>query len=739
MRTGIAALLAGLLTLRFLPVLPGALWLVGFGLLALGALCLPPFRLPALYALGLCWACASAQRALDDRLPDTHDGRTFWLEGRVVGLPEHQQGVVRFILEDVQSRHDGLPGRLRLAWHGGPAVRAGERWRVAARLKRPHGMVNPQSFDYEAWLLARRIGATGTIKAGRLLDEPMAVSAFRDRLRNRLLQVDAAGRAGALAALVVGDGSGLSTADWRVLQDTGTVHLMVISGQHVSLLAGWLYASVALLARWGLWPWRGPWWYGASALALAGALGYGWLAGFEVPVQRACAMVAAVLAWRLAFRHLGAWLPLALALLLVLLMEPLASLQAGFWLSFASVALLVLAFAGRVGRWRWWQVLWRAQWIMALGLLPMMLALGLPVSLSGPLANMLAVPWVGAVVPVALLGSLALPVPWLGETLLWIAGWALALLMDVLAFLASWQDVWIAPALSLRSLGCVTLGCLLLVSPSGVPGRALGVPLLLPLFFSGPEPPEPGQAEVWMFDVGQGSSMLVRTRHHALLYDAGARQGDFDLGERVVFPSMRHLGVSRLDALLLSHGDNDHAGGAGAIVRSMPVAEVISGEPQRISAELQARPCGSGRRWSWDGVDFSLWQWARAGNGNQASCVLSVEAGGERILLTGDIDSAAERAWLASSMAVPLDWLVLPHHGSRSSSSMALLAATSPSAVLISRSRHNAFGHPHPTVLARVRHIGAQVYDSAEQGAVRIRLGRFEAAWVARSQRRFWR
>ncbi|WP_207389719.1 DNA internalization-related competence protein ComEC/Rec2 [Stutzerimonas kirkiae] len=739
MRTGIMALLAGLLTLRFLPALPGPWLLAGLGLLALGALCSRLSRPLGLYALGLCWACSSAQWALDDRLSEERDGRTFWLEGRVVGLPEHQQGVVRFILEDVQSRHTGLPGRLRLAWYGGPGVRAGERWRLAARLKRPHGMVNPQSFDYQAWLLARRIGATGTIKAGRLLDEPPSVVGFRDRLRTRLLQVDAAGRAGALAALVVGDGSGLSMADWRVLQDTGTVHLMVISGQHVSLLAGWLYASVALLARWGLWPGRWPWWHGACALALAGALGYGWLAGFEVPVRRACAMVAAVLLWRLAFRHLGVWLPLALAMLLVLLVEPLASLQAGFWLSFASVALLVLAFAGRAGRWRWWQVLWRAQWIMALGLLPMSLALGLPISLSGPLANMLAVPWVGLVVPLALLGSLLLALPWLGEAMLWLAGWALALLMEVLAFLASWQDAWLAPALSFWALCCVALGCLLPVLPNGVPGRILGIPLLLPLFFAGPEPPEAAQAEIWMFDVGQGLAVLVRTRQHALLYDAGARHADFDLGERVVFPSLRRLGVRRLDTLLLSHADNDHAGGAAAIARSMPVAEVIAGEPRRMAAALRAGACESGRRWRWDGVDFSLWQWERASSGNQASCVLLVEAAGERILLTGDIDSATERAWLASSMAGPLDWLLLPHHGSRSSSSMALLATTSPSAVLVSRGLHNAFGHPHPSVLARVRQVGAHVHDSAEQGAVRIRLGRFEPAWVARSQRRFWR
>src|SRR5690606_38805042 len=208
--------------------------------------------------------------------------------------------------------------------------------------------------------------------------------------------------AGAIAALVVGDGSGLSPGDWRVLQDTGTVHLMVISGQHVGMLAGLLYGLVLLMARWGLWPRRLPWLPWACGLALAGALGYGWLAGFEVPVRRACVMVAIVLVWRLRFRHLGVWLPLLISLVGVLLVDPLASLQPGFWLSFAAVALLILIFRGRLGVPPWWRALLHAQSTVALGLLPVMLALGLPVSVSGPLANLVAIPWISIlVVPLA--------------------------------------------------------------------------------------------------------------------------------------------------------------------------------------------------------------------------------------------------------------------------------------------------------------------------------------------------
>lgn len=739
MRTGMLALAAGLLLLRFVPQLPSFGWLLA---VLLGSLLLLPFRWRplAFFGFGLVWACLNAQWALDDRLSIDHDGRTFWLEGQVVGLPDSRGEVVRFELVDIDSRHEGLPSRIRLAWYGGPEVRSGERWRLAASLKRPSGLVNPNAFDYESWLLARRIGASGTVKAGERIAGAASVGAWRDGLRQRLLGVEAHGRSGAIAALVVGDDSGLSVADWRVLQDTGTVHLMVISGQHVGMLAGLLYALVLLLARWGFWPRRLPWLPWACGLAFAGALGYGWLAGFEVPVRRACLMVAIVLIWRLRFRHLGVWMPLLVALIGVLVIDPLASLQPGFWLSYAAVALLAWIFRGRLGVPPWWRALLFAQWAMALGLLPAMLALGLPVSLSGPLANLVAIPWISVlVVPLALLGTSLLWIPGLGEALLWLVGWLLAVLFDLLGLIAGWQSAWLPSALPLWAWGLVALGTLVLLLPAGVPMRALGIPLLAPLVFAPDNRPEEGRAEVWVFDVGQGLSVLVRTREHALLYDAGPRYGDFDLGERVVFPSLRELGLRQLDLMMLSHADNDHAGGALAIQRAMPVADVLSGEPERLPAVMGAKPCESGRSWSWNQVRFSVWRWQHAVSGNQSSCVLMVEAAGERILLTGDIDALTEQALIDSGTELAARWLLVPHHGSNSSSSAVFLAAVAAEGALISRSRHNAFGHPHPAVQQRLQAAGAEFYDTAEHGALKVRLGEFEGADKMRSQPRFWR
>lgn len=731
------ALALGLLALRFLPALPPAGMLLA---LALVALMLLPFRTYplAFFLFGLCWACVSAQWALDDRLRPPLDGQTRWLEGRVSGLPQQTDSGVRFELSDSRSRNARLPARIRLYWHGGPPVRSGERWRLAVTIKRPSGLLNFHGVDHEAWLLAQRIGATGSVKDGERLAP--ARNAWRDAVRQRLMAVDAQGREAGLAALVLGDGSGLTADDWRVLQDTGTVHLLVISGQHIGLLAGLIYALVAALARYGCWPRTWPWLPWACGLAFTAALGYGLLAGFGVPVQRACVMVGLVLLWRLRFRHLGIWWPLLLAFNGVLILEPLASLQPGFWLSFAAVAVLGLTFGGRLGRWSAWQAWTRPQWLIAIGLFPVLLVLGLPISLSAPLANLFAVPWISLVVlPLALLGTALLAVPFVGAGLLWLAGGALDGLFNALALLAGQLPAWIPAEVPMGYWLVSLVGAVLLLLPKGVPFRLLGWPMLLLAVFPPREPMPHGQVDVLQLDVGQGLALILRTRHHTLLYDAGPRSGAVDLGARVVLPSLKRLGVDALDMMLLSHADADHAGGAAAVARGLSIKRVVGGETEGLPALLDTQPCISGEQWAWDGVSFELWQWPDAVDGNPKSCVLHVQANGERLLLTGDIDRAAEQAFLASALAVPTDWLQAPHHGSRSSSSWPFLQRLAPKSVLISRGRGNAFGHPHPQVVERYQALGAQVYDSAEQGAVRLRLGAFAPPIVARSQRRFWR
>ncbi|EKT4568716.1 DNA internalization-related competence protein ComEC/Rec2 [Pseudomonas putida] len=733
MRTGMFALALGLLCLGFLPALPSVGWLITLAACAVGSLFTRVWPL-GWFLLGLCWACGSAQQALDDRLAAGLEGRTLWLEGRVAGLPARTAQGVRFELEAPRSRRAELPQRLQLSWFDGPPLRAGEQWRLAVTLQRPAGLLNPHGPDREAQLLARRVGATGTVKAGQLL-APVA-GGWRDALRQRLLMVEANGRQAALVALVLGDGAGMAREDWQTLQATGTVHLLVISGQHIGLVAGLLYGLVAGLARWGLWPARLPWLPWACGLAMAAALAYGWLAGGGVPVQRACLMLAVVLLWRLRFRHLGAFFPLLLALVAVLVFEPLAALLPGFWLSFAAVATLIYCFSARLGGWRPWQAWTRAQWVIAVGLLPVLLATGLPVSLSAPLANLVAVPWVSlAVLPLALLGTLMLPLAGVGEALLWLAGGLLDVLFRGLALVAQQRPAWVPPALPWWAWLLVCLGALLLLLPRGVPLRGLGGVMLLALWV--PREPVPfGQIEVWQLDVGQGLAVLLRTRHHSLLYDAGPARGESDLGERVVLPTLRKLGVVGLDVMVISHAHADHAGGAVAIARGLPIKRIIGGE---ALVDIPLQPCASGEQWDWDGVRFSLWRWVDGQSSNDRSCVLLVEAQGERLLLAGDMEVAAERAWLADTEVPRIDWLQAPHHGSRSSSTEAFVRATAPRGVLISRGRNNSFGHPHVQVVERYGRHGVVMHDTAVEGALRLVLGRHGEVEGVRRQRRFWR
>lgn len=378
--------------------------------------------------------------------------------------------------------------------------------------------------------------------------------------------------------------------------------------------------------------------------------------------------------------------------------------------------------------------------MIAIGLFPVLLGLGLPISMSAPLANVVAVPWISLVVlPLALLGTALLAVPFVGEGLLWLAGGALQGLFVGLGWLAEYAPAWVPAQVPWAAWLISLLGAVLLLLPKGVPLRLLGWPMLLLAVFPPREPVPYGQVEVLQLDVGQGQSLILRTRNHTLVYDAGPRSGALDLGARVVLPSLKKLGVGSLDLLLLSHADADHAGGAAAVARGMPIRRVVGGETEGLPAFLGTQPCVSGEQWQWDGVMFEMWQWPDAISGNAKSCVLQVQANGERLLLTGDIDRDAERALLNSPLAVPTDWLQAPHHGSRSSSSRPFLQRLAPRSVLISRGRGNAFGHPHPQVMERYRALGSRVYDSAEQGAVRVQLGAFAEPVVARGQLRFWR
>ncbi len=740
MRLAAIAFLAGVLAVQQLPELPSAWWLAAALPFLLLAWARPAWLIGACVVFGVVWASVRAGWILGESLPRELEGVDLVVEGHIADIPQPAEYGQRFVFDIEHAMREAtrvaLPQRVLLTLRNpGLAPRAGERWRFTVRLTRPHGYQNPGGFDYEAHLLRNRIRARGYVRetpaAERLPGSAprYAVDRLRQDLGERIrATLGAHPSAGIVVALANGDARGIPEAHWATLRATGTSHLVAISGLHISLIA----AVVFWLARW-LWALPGstvlrvPAPLVGAACALVAASAYAALAGFVIPTQRALLMLAVALGGVFLRRRLPPSQLLAYALLAVLLFDPLAVLAPGFWLSFAAVAVIVFAMhaeSGRPARWRAWGYL---QWAIALGMLPLTLWLFQQASLVAPLANMLAVPVFDLLaVPLTLLGVGALVVlpDGAAHAPLASAAWLLEQLWQVLEWLAALPHAqWVQPRPPWWALLAGFIGVLWLLAPRGVPARWLGVPWLAALLFVARA--APGSGEVWftLLDVGQGLSAVVRTQHHVLVFDTGPRYGPaFDTGEAVVLPYLRAQGVRHIDMLVISHGDNDHIGGADSVRRALPVGQVLSSVPAQLTG---AAACAAGQSWRWDDVEFTLLNPAPGAPGrrNDDSCVLHVSSRYGRILLPGDIEARAERALLARApQRLRADILVAPHHGSRSSSSCAFIDAVAPRYVFYPVGYRNRHQHPHPRVRARYALAGARPFDSATGGALQARL-----------------
>lgn len=718
-----------------------------------------PACTPLVFLLaGVFWVSLRAGLILGDALTPELEGRDLLLQGHVADLPQRGERGPRFRFDVEQATDAGhavrVPARVLLSTYDeGLVFAAGQHWRLLVRLKRPHGFQNPGGFDYEADLLQKRIRATGYVRrAEPLEDAGTAARGYRlNRLRERLGErmralLGEEPLAGILVALANGDRSGISDAQWHTLRRTGTNHLMAISGLHIGLVAGLVFLLVRVLwALPGVTVLRYPAPKMAAVAALGAAAAYAALAGFSIPTQRALIMLAVALAGVLTQRRHVSTAVLAVALLLVLFYDPLAVMSAGFWLSFGAVAVIVLFLQERGHRRLDWRRLGSLQWGIALGLAPLTLVLFQQVSLSGPLANMLAVPVFGLfVVPAALtgaVGALALP-DTLARALFQLALWPLAPLWMALEYLAAWpHSLWMQHAPSAWAFACALVGVALLLAPRGWPARWLGAVWLAPMLLVRPGPPAPGEVWFTLLDVGHGLAAVVRTHTHALVYDTGPRfSARFDAGRAVVVPYLRQQAIDRLDLLLVSHGDNDHIGGADSVRAELPVAHTLTSVVEQLPG---AQRCVAGQRWQWDEVDFSVLHPSEGyrRRGNNASCVLRVQTRHGSVLLTGDIEAPAERELLRRAPeGLAADVLLVPHQGSKSSSSEGFVEAVHPRIALFAVGYRNRFDHPHPEVRRRYERRGVTLYDSATHGAVEIRLeaNGLSARAYREHQRRYW-
>jgi len=705
--------------------------------------------------LGLLWAVIYTQHVLAWSLPLALQKHTLPATGTIMTAPLQNSHHLSFVVRLQQLNHRPNHANIKLNWYRFQSVpKVGEHWQFNVRLKRPHKLADPGAFDVTKSMLQHHVRARGYVISARKVRsaQHIGVSAAVMRLRNDVARhinndLRTHALAGLIVALTVGITKGISQQQWMVFRQSGTSHLMAISGLHIGLVAGLIFMLVNVSWRrvtpLALWC---PAQQAAAAAALCAAFLYSVLAGFGIPAQRALVMIFIATLAVMLRRRLLPWHTIVLALFIVLLMDPLAPLRAGFWLSFAAVSTIIYGISGRLSPPRlFWKIV-RVQWVVMLGLMPLSLLFFQQTSLVALLANSVAIPWVSfIVVPLSLIGALLI----MGH----INGAGFVLLMALHAMQWLWlllqwlthfpMAVWHHALLNDWVLMASIVGVSLLLAPRGWPGRYCGIVALLPVLFA--TPARPPRHAVWLtlLDVGQGLALVVQTQHHVLVYDTGAKLSpNYDMGRAVVVPFLRTRFIDHIDTMIISHRDNDHSGGATAILAALPVHHLLTSVPQRF-ARYHAAPCLAGQHWQWDGVEFTMLYPPPSllGLDNNSSCVLKISTQHRSILLTGDIEKLAEHYLLHhNTQQLSATVLVAPHHGSRTSGLVHFINAVSPRFVLYSTGYLNRYHFPNHTVVKHYQRIGALGFNTAHGGAITLKLTP-KGATISTFQaqhRRFW-
>lgn len=713
-----------------------------------------------LFMLGATWHLHWAKNLLDERLPFELEGETLLLEGVVAGLPERSLIAQQFLFKVFSTPSGFSPRKVILNYYGDTVISPGQHWRFRVRLNRPHGFSNPGGFDYESWLFQQGISARGYVRSssenllisddqGVLNVSPSAVlHSLRYSLKTRLQSLLQDARfGGLLIALLLGDRSAISQANWQLFTATGSNHLFVISGLHIGLISGVAFALALLVAKVVGVASFIPAQKFAALTALAAAFVYALLAGFSLPTQRAFIMIGVLIAGLFSNVRYPVSFRLLVAAFAVLLLNPLAASSSGFWLSFIAVAAL-LAFStavkpdefpaqeeARLGK-RIQSVanfLIRPQLVVVIALAAPLIFFTQQFSLLAPLVNIVAIPLVGFVlIPLCFLAlALSFFHTQTASLLFLVADSIVSLLIRSMELLREWAGVLQLDVARPNSshLLALFIAVLLLLLPRAVCRKSLALPLLLCIVplpeFLAVQATEQNTLRFHVVDVGQGLAVIVETDKHVLLYDTGANLGpDFNIGSSVVVPALRALGIHKLDAVVVSHGDNDHAGGLSGVESQMKIQALISNKSD-LSTKLPVQLCVVTNAWSWDGVEFRfLLSGLNSPSENNNSCVLQIRSSAGSILLPGDIEREAE-AQLAVDYSDELasDVLLAPHHGSRSSSSYAFLKRVEPAYVVFSAGYRNSFGHPHNRVVARYAEFNTRTLATQQAGMISIEFG----------------
>lgn len=689
------------------------------------------------FILGFVWAAGYSILILNNQLPNGLESEEILIRGHVIDLPAQDVRSIKFLfkIDEVITPigQSAFPNKVGLSWYDrSKQVRSGEKWQLLVKLKRPHGLLNPYGIDYEKWLFQQNIGATGYVRKSndnkRLADAALwSIGYWRESLKEYLEQeLDVNQHVGVIKALVLGDRSSISAHEWEVFRKTGTSHLIAISGLHIGLVSAlffgvvrWLLLRVPCLTR-------NATRYAIMTSILAAML-YAALAGFSVPTQRALIMLSVVLGGIFWQRHYTPFHVISMALLAVLIYDPLAPMSAGFWLSFGAVSVILYGGMGRIKKVTVVKQLFRTQWWVSIGLMPLVMYFFQQVSLVGPLANLLAIPFVSfAIVPLLIIALLlalidhSISVKFLDLTALLVdLLWQMLESLSVLEF-----SSLMVPFVSIFACAIGMVGVILLLMPKGLIPKPLACLLFLPLFF----PPQAdelslGEFKLVLLDVGQGLSAVIHTAGNTLVFDTGAKYSEkSDLASSVIIPYLNGKGIKGINQLIVSHGDNDHAGGAQTLLSGLPVDRLFSSVPELFSQYKPLR-CEQGISWRLNEVLFEFLSPSKDQlfEGNNASCVLKVSSVNGNVLLTGDIEKSTERSLLQYQREkLKVDVLIAPHHGSTSSSTVAFIKAVDPSYVLFPVGYKNRFGFPKEVVVERYKKQGALRFDTANNGAITV-------------------
>ncbi len=709
------------------------------------------------FLVGVALFGLAANSIVNSRLAERYAGDSIVAVVRIADFPAAKGASVSFVAEPLDDAN--VPARIRLSWFEPPVVlRLGDVWQLELRLRRPRGSANPGVFDYEAWLFRERIGAIGYVVGGHrnqlMRSGDLGVI---DRVRQRfvdrisLLSPDSAG---VLATISVGARHLITAQQWDRYARTGTSHLMAISGLHIGLAAGGGYVLASLIG--GLLIRGGSHHSRATVFALLVAVSYALVSGLAIPARRASLMIAFVALSVFRQRRVKPLLVVVAACIVVTVSSPIASMAPGFKLSFAAVLVLIwLAqrLGGRSDRKLTARLVFSVgqlnivQGLLLLGLMPLTVLIFDRIAFVAPLVNLVAVPVFSLVtVPFTLAGLLLDgQLQFIGDPILRAAAFSLEHLEKLIAVAAEVPGAgYTLPAVTGSAWFLLFLPLMWVIFPVGWPGRGIALIAVIALMLHQPPPPDKGCVAVDVLDIGQGLAVVLQTQAHTLVFDTGpAFRGGSSAAETVILPYLASRGIKRVDKLIISHADLDHSGGVAALIAGLGVAELLVGE----SLEGQERAqqfCTAGDRWEYDGVRFSfIYPPPDAPrDGNDASCVLLVDAGNHRLLITGDIERPAEQQLVRDDLLSHVDAVVVPHHGSRTSSTAPFVRALTPDFALVSAGFDNRWGFPKGDVVARWAGVGAHVLETSTSGAIGIRLceqsGIEEVIQYRRKQRRIW-